>query len=190
MKRLHFKDVTGTNDMAKSLVKAGETELVITADFQSKGRGKLGSEWYGVREKDLFLSFTLPVFRSDDLEKYAVLSCVGVRRVLAGYGFDTDIKAPNDLLIKGKKLCGILCEAEFFGKKPYMIVGVGINVLSDKFPDWLNATSLLLENENFACDVKKLGEDIAKETAKVFRMNYEKVFEEYKKNLADIIGKQ
>lgn len=179
MKNLHFKDVTGTNDMAKSLVKAGETEIIVTADFQSKGRGKLGSQWYGEREKDLFLSFTLPVFRSDDLEKYAVISCVGVRKVLKKYGFDTDIKAPNDIYIKGKKLCGILCEAEFFDKKPYMIVGVGINVFSHEFPDWLNATSLCLEKENFKCDLKKLGNDIADETVNAFHQNYEKVFEEY-----------
>ncbi|MBQ0104863.1 MAG: biotin--[acetyl-CoA-carboxylase] ligase [Armatimonadetes bacterium] len=179
MKRMHFKDVTGTNDITKSLVKVGETDLVVTADFQSKGRGRQGHIWFGEREKDLFLSFTLPVPKADELEKYAVVSCVGVARILKKYGFSPLIKAPNDVFIGEKKVCGILCEAEFFEKKAYMIVGIGLNVFTETFPEDINATSLVLENEDFKGDLKKIGEDIAGETIKVFGEDYEKIREEY-----------
>ena len=183
MKELYFKDVTSTNDMAKSLIKVGEYDILINAEFQSKGRGKQGAEWFGTRGKDLFLSFTLPCPKADLLWTYSVISCVGVNRVLRRYGFEPDIKAPNDLYIKGKKLCGILCEAEFFEKKAYMIVGVGINVFTKEFPEWLNATSLALEGEAENIDIKKLSLEIAEETRKVYKENFEKIQAEYNKFL-------
>ena len=186
MKRLHFKDVTSTNDMAKSLVKAGEYDIVITSDFQSKGRGKQGAEWFGEREKDLFLSFTLPCPKEDRLFAYAIISAVGVRRALKTYGINANIKAPNDLYYKGKKLCGILCEAEFFEKKAYMIVGIGINVYSQKFPEWLNAVSILNINSNFNTDIRTLGDKIVEEVQKVYKEDFEKVQKEYNLFLTEI----
>lgn len=179
MKILHFKDVTSTNDMAKSLVKVGETDILITADYQSRGRGKQNSVWFGEREKNLYLSFTLPLKNIKDLSHYSIISCVGVNRVLRKYGFETRIKPINDIYIKDKKLCGILCETEFYNKVPYIIVGVGINVYTKEFPEDLNATSLVLENENIKIDIKAFGEEIANSVRQVYKEDFENIKKEF-----------
>ena len=182
MKRLHFKDVTGTNDITKSLIKVGETDILVSADYQNKGRGKRGAVWYGERGKDLFMTSVLPV-DGDNLQKYAVISCVGVFRVLKKHGFDVKIKEPNDIYLKGKKLCGILCEAEFFEKRAYMAVGVGINVFSEKFPEEIEATSLSLEKKDFKCSLESLCEEIDTSIKKAYNEKFELSENEYYENL-------
>ena len=186
MKKLHFKDVTSTNDMAKSLVKVGEFDIMITTDFQSKGRGKLNSKWHSDRGKNMLLSFTLPCYDIEKLHTYAIISCVGVRRVLNAYGIKGDIKAPNDIYVKGHKICGILCEAEYFEGKPYIIVGIGINVYTTEFPEGLNATSMALELGKINVDIQKLADDVTCEVKKVYEEDFEKVQKEYNLFLKEI----
>ncbi|MBQ7257563.1 MAG: biotin--[Abditibacteriota bacterium] len=181
MKKLHFKDVTSTNDMAKSLVKVGEFDIMITADFQSQGRMKPGADWYGQREKDCHLSFTLPCPKADKIDLYLKIACISVRRVLKKYGISADIKAPNDILVKGKKISSVLCEAEFFEKKAYIIVGVGINVFSKDFPKWLNATSMIKELEKLDLNLQEFGEEITLEARKIYKEEPNKIIEEFNK---------
>ncbi len=186
MKKIHFEEITSTQDMAKELIKQGDLDFMITASYQTKGRGKLHSKWHSDKAKNMLLSFSLPCSDIKKLYTYAIISCVGVRRVLNTYGIQGDIKAPNDIYVKGHKICGILCEAEFFEGKPYIIVGIGINVYSTQFPEGLNATSMALELGKINVDIQKLADDVTCEVRKVYEEDFEKVQKEYNLFLKEI----
>jgi len=110
---------------------------VVTAKRQTKGRGKPGSSWFSP-DGGLYFSVILkPRKNSADLSPVTLLAAEAVASVIKA-----EIKPPNDLMIKSKKVCGILTEKV----KDALIVGVGLNVNIEKFPDELAATSLYLEN--------------------------------------------
>ena len=186
MLKLHYDEVTSTQDIGKDLIKKGELDFMITADTQSKGRGKLNSKWYSDKGKNMLLSFSLPCPDIEKLYTYAIISCVGVRRVLKTYGIEGDIKAPNDIYVQGKKICGILCEAEYFESKPYIIVGIGINVYSTEFPQGLNATSMINQIPNININIQDLAEKVTCEVRKVYNENFESVQKEYNIFLKEI----
>ncbi len=186
MKKIHFEEITSTQDMAKELIKQGDLDFMITASYQTKGRGKLHSKWHSDKGKNMLLSFSLPCSDIKKLYTYAIISCVGVRRVLNTYGIQGDIKAPNDIYVKGHKICGILCEAEFFEGKPYIIVGIGINVYTTEFPEGLNATSMINQIPNINISVQDLAENVTCEVKKVYEEDFEKVQKEYNLFLKEI----
>ena len=186
MKKIHFEEITSTQDYAKELIKQGDLDFMITASYQTKGRGKLHSKWYSDKGKNMLLTFSLPCPDIEKLYTYAIISCVGVRRVLNSYGIKGDIKAPNDIYVHGKKICGILCEAEFFDTKPYIIVGIGINVYSTDFPEGLNGTSMTTELGPINVDIEKLAENVTCEVRKVYDENFETVQKEYNLFLKEI----
>ena len=186
MLKLHYEEVTSTQDIGKDLIKQGDLDFMITSDTQSKGRGKLHSKWYSDKGKNMLLSFSLPCPDMEKLYIYAIISCVGVRRILNKYGIEGDIKAPNDVYVKGKKICGILCEAEYYEKIPYIIVGIGINVYSTEFPAGLNATSMINEIPNLKVNIRDLAEEVTCEVRKVYNEDFETVQKEYNMFLKEI----
>lgn len=145
-KILHYEKITSTNDLLKELAHEGAAEgLVIWADYQTKGRGRFKRKWRSPKGKDLLFSILLkPNVRNSQASLITVLAGHAIRDVLKRkYDLPATIKRPNDVLVKGKKICGILTEAEGSpAKLDFIVVGTGLNVNSKKKELLDRATSI------------------------------------------------
>ena len=126
---LFFQEIGSTMDEAGREAEAGADEgTVVVAESQTAGRGRLGRNWVS-REGNLYLSV---VFRPtmQALPLLSILAGVAVTRAIRKTtGLDPRIKWPNDVLIDGKKVAGILAESVVTGNTvSHAVVGIGINV--------------------------------------------------------------
>jgi BirA family biotin operon repressor/biotin-[acetyl-CoA-carboxylase] ligase len=148
-----FESIGSTSDHAKALADdgAGHGEVVV-AEAQTGGRGRRGRSWVMAPGRNAAFSVVLrpaglPTSRAPELTLVASLAiCDALRRA----GVDAGIKWPNDILVKGRKIAGILTElAAEPDEVHWVVVGVGVNVnaLAQDFPPELReqATSLLIE---------------------------------------------
>lgn len=152
-KNIVYHAVTpSTNLLAKALASDGSPEgMVVVADSQSGGRGRMGRVWLSPPGSNLYLSLILrPGVPSIRVPQLTLLVAVAIHRALCDVAPELQfmIKWPNDILVNGKKLCGVLCEMQ---SEPdmthFVVVGIGINVNQSEFPPELHgmATSLFLE---------------------------------------------
>jgi BirA family biotin operon repressor/biotin-[acetyl-CoA-carboxylase] ligase len=148
-----FEETTSTNDVIEKLARDGVKEgVVVFAESQTRGRGRLGRKWMSPAKRGLWLSILLrPDLRPQDATRLTVASATALRRAIESQtGLKPDIKWPNDILIYGKKVAGILTEmsAELDHVK-YVILGIGVdvNLSQGDFPPELRkvATSLKAE---------------------------------------------
>jgi BirA family biotin operon repressor/biotin-[acetyl-CoA-carboxylase] ligase len=146
----HFDSLPSTNDLAKELGSkdAAEGSLVV-AESQTKGRGRLGREWDSPPAAGLYVSLLLrPLLPPTEMPQITLTAAVAVVRALRrSAGLTPGIKWPNDLLVDGKKLGGILTEMETESDRiRHLVVGLGLNINNREFPPPLNltATSLVL----------------------------------------------
>lgn len=147
----YYKETDSTNTELHRLALNGEAHgTVLTAKKQTAGKGRRGREWKSSEEDNIYMSVLLrPKFDTEKAPMLTLVMAQSVCMVLEKYGFaGVQIKWPNDLIVSGKKVCGILTEM-FMHKTDidHVIVGVGINVNQKEFPDELvdKATSLFLE---------------------------------------------
>ena len=126
---VRFRRLTSTSDYAKSQKEKGQ-DLLVFADSQKKGRGREGRS-FSSKKGGLYLSwlhFPQGLPAKDGFFLVSKMS-VAVCKTLESYGIKPAIKWPNDVLVDGKKICGILTENTLSGDKiSCAIVGVGINV--------------------------------------------------------------
>ena len=148
---LYYPSLPSTMDVAKKLVEEGIAEgTVIVAGEQTGGRGRMGRKWFSPPGTSLSLSIILHPALSllPKLNMVASLSVSqSVERITA---LEPTIKWPNDVLINGKKLSGILIETIFEGNElKAAIAGIGINIKLDPsaFPE-ISAISTSLSNES------------------------------------------
>ena len=120
VKHIHFPTIDSTNQWVKeNLSELDKKDLtIVTADHQSKGRGRFNRPWLSPKGQNLYASFHL-------YGEYNPLSmAIAITEVLEDNGFKPLIKWPNDILIDNKKVAGILTEK--VGK--HIIIGIGLNV--------------------------------------------------------------
>lgn len=147
----HFRELPSTNDHAKILARQGAPHgSIVVAEGQSAGRGRLGRTWHSPSGSGLYFSLILrPNFAPSLAPRVTLLAGVGVcRAIRTTSGQDARIKWPNDVLVRQKKVAGILMEMEAEAEAiHYMVLGIGVNVNSrrEELPEELNATSLFLE---------------------------------------------
>ncbi len=144
---LHYKSIGSTNDLAKELAQDGAREgLVIWSDHQSKGHGRFKRKWTSVEGKDLLFSILLrPKVKNSQASMVTFIAARVVRDVLKRqFDLPVTIKKPNDVMVNGKKICGILTEASSFPNQlNFIVVGIGINVNSKKKEMLKRAESIL-----------------------------------------------
>jgi BirA family biotin operon repressor/biotin-[acetyl-CoA-carboxylase] ligase len=133
--RIHIASIDSTNSTALEQARAGlEHGIVVVADEQRKGRGRLGRKWISPKG-NLYCSILLPPLRED--EPAPVLSLVAANAVYETIAPFVDrsttlsIKWPNDILINGMKVAGILLEATNCHGMTFIVVGVGINIVAE-----------------------------------------------------------
>jgi BirA family transcriptional regulator, biotin operon repressor / biotin---[acetyl-CoA-carboxylase] ligase len=148
-----FEQTTSTNDMMEKLARDGVKEgIVVFAESQTRGRGRLGRKWLSPAYKGLWFSVLLrPDLRPQEATQLTVVSATALRRAIrAETGLNPEIKWPNDILVGGKKVAGVLTElsAELDRIKHVILgIGVDVNLSAGEFPADLRrqATSLKIE---------------------------------------------
>jgi BirA family biotin operon repressor/biotin-[acetyl-CoA-carboxylase] ligase len=153
-KILSYRTIGSTNDLGFRLAEGGADEgILIVADKQTKGRGRMGRSWYSPPRLGLWLSLILrpeiPPFKAPSLSICAGLALSQAIRDL--YRLDAMIKWPNDCLINEKKVGGILLELSAeLDRTNFVIAGIGVNVnhLPGDFPKNLSSkvTSIKMES--------------------------------------------
>lgn len=142
----HFESLSSTNDWAKEhltdLPKG--TLLLVTAEGQTAARGQYGREWIAPTGKNVYATFGFYTPAETDPFVLTRLLALAAIQALEEFGVVAELKWPNDLLVKGKKIAGILCETRGLE----VSIGIGLNV--NMTPEELGAinqpaTSLLAE---------------------------------------------
>jgi BirA family biotin operon repressor/biotin-[acetyl-CoA-carboxylase] ligase len=137
MKIHHFKEVTSTNEVARQYLEEG---TVIVADTQTRGRGRHAREWHSP-EGGLWCSL---VVKHEPAPVLNLAAALAVSKAFEHFGLKTKLKWPNDVHIDQRKICGILSETE----GDYIIVGVGVNLNNEEFPEDIPGTSYFMETGN------------------------------------------
>lgn len=146
-----YKSLESTNKTAKEMAINGcEHGTVIIADSQTSGKGRYGKSFYSPSENGLYISFVLhsQFLELSNITLITLATAVAVCRAIQTVtGKSPEIKWVNDILLNGKKICGILTEAitDFeSGNIDWIVVGIGINIYTSDFPSELNsiATSI------------------------------------------------
>ncbi len=130
---LYYPTTPSTMDAAKQAIREGAAEgTVVIADHQTAGRGRLGREWLSPPASNILLSIVLYPM-PEQLPRLTIAACLAVAQSIEKViGLETTIKWPNDVLIAGKKVSGILIESDAHGDRVnYAIVGIALNVNLD-----------------------------------------------------------
>lgn len=152
-KIVHFFRTDSTNSVALSLAAEGTAHgTVVVAEEQTAGRGRFGRNWYSERTSGLYVSVVLrPTLPPASAPALTLMAGVAAHRALASItGMPFDIRWPNDLLLNGKKVCGILTEMNAeVDRLHHVVIGIGINVNHPALPQDLEsiATSLRIEGK-------------------------------------------
>jgi BirA family biotin operon repressor/biotin-[acetyl-CoA-carboxylase] ligase len=143
-----FQETNSTNDVVEKLARDGVAEgVVVFAESQTKGRGRLGRKWISPEGQGLWFSVLLrPPLPPASATQLTIAAATAVARAIRlETGLSPEIKWPNDILIHGKKVVGILTELNAeLDRVRYVIIGIGVDVNVDEFPADLveTATSL------------------------------------------------
>lgn len=139
-KNAYFASVGSSNDVVAEWAREGAKGLSLAvADEQTRGRGRSGRRWSTPPGSALAFSLLLELGQSFDASYLGRVSGLGALAVCEAletvYKLQPEIKWPNDVLLKGKKVCGVLPEAHWSGERlQALILGIGINVAADSVP--------------------------------------------------------
>lgn len=187
-RRIHyFEELGSTNIQAKLEAENGAAEgTLVVADMQTAGRGRSGRSWNSPAGTNVYFTLVLKPFYEPD--KASMVTLVMALAVAEGiYGtcsLEAEIKWPNDVVVNGRKVCGILTEMSAeHGTVRYVVIGVGVNVGLQEFPPEIaSAASLQAE----------CGREVSRTALLVNIMkSFEKYYEGFlrNENLSGIMGK-
>ena len=146
-----FEKVTSTNDIAINLIKKEQKESgCVYADIQTKGRGTYGREWISDKGNLFGSIFFLLKNNYPPFNEFSMINPLIISDVIKHFCEmkNINLKFPNDIFVNGKKICGILQELVVSNSRKFLIIGIGVNIVSN--PDINNkyqATNILLETQ-------------------------------------------
>lgn len=156
---LHLAEASSTNDVAKERALAGAPEgLVVVADRQTRGRGRRGRSWTSAAGQGLYFSALLrPGWPAADAPWLGVLAGLAAWQAVHALGAArAAVKWPNDVLVDGRKLGGVLVEPRIAaGRVEFAVLGIGINVAQADadWPDDLRGVAVSLHALGVRTDV-------------------------------------
>lgn len=172
-KVINFETINSTNDYAKQIANIEEEGTVIVSEEQTNGRGRLGRIWHSNLHEGIWMSIIL----KPDLVPFkapfiTLIAGASIAKALNNLGVDTKIKWPNDIIVNGKKICGILTELSAeIERVNYVVLGIGINVKTREFSS---------EIENIATSLYKEGYNVSRvEIVKNILSEFEKLYFNY-----------
>ena len=149
----YFPTIDSTNAKAKELAEEGHASgTLVVADQQVAGRGRRGRSWSSPAGVGIFMTLMLkPQINPNNASMLTLVAALAVSRAITQVtGLPAGIKWPNDIVMNGKKVCGILTEMSAqFDYVNHIVIGIGINVHNEVFPEEISdmATSLYLETK-------------------------------------------
>ncbi|MBU1006140.1 MAG: biotin--[acetyl-CoA-carboxylase] ligase [Candidatus Omnitrophica bacterium] len=191
-----YKEASSTNDIAYGMAVSGEREgAVVVAEYQTSGRGRLGRKWVSPGGKGAYFSIILrPDILPREISAITLLVSLAVAKAVRGItGLPAFIKWPNDILINGKKVCGILTELNGeTDKVNFIITGIGINI-NTKVELLPEGASSLAAEKGVAVDRLELVKAILRNIDKYYKIfnggDTAAIIKEYKK-LSAVLDRQ
>ena len=148
---IYYKETDSTNLRAIEAAKAGAPHgEIFVADLQRAGRGRRGRTWESPAGANVYMTMLLrPEFAPEKAPMLTLIMAMSVAEAIQKVtGISTGIKWPNDLVLSGRKVCGILTEMSVqAGTIEHVVIGVGINVNEQEFPPELQETATFLSSE-------------------------------------------
>ncbi len=147
----YYDTIDSTNIKAKELAEAGHPSgTLVVADKQESGRGRRGRSWESPAQTGIFMTLMLkPDINPNHASMLTLVTAMAVAKAICDCtGTEAQIKWPNDIVMNGKKICGILTEMSAqFDYINHIVIGIGINVHNMHFPTEIQemASSILLE---------------------------------------------
>ena len=130
LKKFKYKKVSSTNDIAMQKIRQGDKSGVIISDKQTHGRGRHGKKWVS-NKGNLFLSIFFIINKKIQTSRLVISNLRIIKKILSNYiKSKIRIKRPNDITINKKKICGILNETLFYNDLKFLVIGIGINIVS------------------------------------------------------------
>lgn len=148
---LYFDTIDSTNTKAQELAEKGyPSGTLVVADQQVSGKGRRGRGWVSPSGTGIFMTLMIkPDIKPNNASMLTLVAALAVAKALKDVtGEDAKIKWPNDIVINGKKICGILTEMSAqFDYINHIVIGIGINVHNESFPEEIGsmASSLMIE---------------------------------------------
>jgi len=191
-----FEQVSSTNKKAKELAKKNVPDgTIIISKTQDNGRGRFNRVWISPEGGVYFSIILKPKNKDEKLTLLPLVAALSVYNTIYSLcDLDVKIKWPNDVIINGKKISGILIESESKNNSlDFVVIGIGfnLNVDVDIFPEEYNATSLSYEigiNLDYYDFLKKLLFTLDKYYSLFINEDYDTILNEWRKN-SDTIGK-
>ena len=143
---LHFDVIDSTNAYLKNSYQLLDNFTFVSADYQSKGKGRNDRVWESVKGLNLMFSALIKDPKLvNESNALSLMAAVEISKLLESYNINNvSIKWPNDVLVNDKKICGILSE----GQLPnYLVIGIGLNVNQKEFPVGLRRPATSMSNE-------------------------------------------
>jgi len=128
-----YEKVTSTNDVAIKLIRQKKESGCVVSKIQSKGKGTHGKKWIS-KKGNFFGSIFFPLKKNyPTFNEFSLINPVIISKILKKFCNNTNIsvKWPNDIFINKKKVCGILQELVTYDDKKFLIIGIGINIISN-----------------------------------------------------------
>tara|TARA_Y100000590_G_scaffold324307_1_gene367833 strand:- start:335 stop:919 length:585 start_codon:yes stop_codon:yes gene_type:complete len=154
-----FKEVTSTNDIAVNLIKEKKKVTgCVYSDSQTKGRGTKGKKWISLKG-NLFTSLFFPLKdKYPPFNEFSIINPILIADVIKKFCNDKNItlKYPNDVFLNGKKICGVLQELIVMEDRKFLIIGIGLNIISNpNIEKKYKATNILSETKS-APEIKEI----------------------------------
>ena len=130
LKKFKYKKVSSTNDIAMKKIRQGYKSGVIISDKQTNGRGRHGKKWVS-NKGNLFFSIFFNINKNIQTSKLVISNLKIIKKILSKHiKSKIKIKRPNDITVNKKKICGILNETLFYNDFKFLVIGIGINIVS------------------------------------------------------------
>lgn len=148
---LYFDTIDSTNTKAQELAEKGyPSGTLVIADKQESGKGRRGRSWVSPSGTGIFMTLMIkPDINPNNASMLTLVAALAVAKAITSVtGEEAMIKWPNDIVVNGKKVCGILTEMNAqFDYINHIVVGIGINVHNESFPEEISqmASSLMIE---------------------------------------------
>ena len=140
MKLHEYTQTDSTNEEARRYAAAGgEVPALFIAEEQSAGRGRMGRSFFSPSRTGLYTSLLIkaPADTSRMLSLTAIAAVAATDAIKERFGIELDIKWVNDLYLESKKVSGVLAESFVFEGERFVVIGIGINLCTEQFPDEL-----------------------------------------------------
>lgn len=155
--------ISSTNDFIKENYQSLDNYTIVTANYQTNGKGRISRTWQSNSGENIIYSILIKDFKNrTDLNLLSLVASTSVHKLLSKYLKNVSIKWPNDILVSNKKICGILLEGKSNNVSSMVVIGIGINVNQISFsPDINELTTSLKKELNKEFDIDLLIKELS-----------------------------